>query len=96
MTVEQVWQYGEERGDEFYSGRLGDVDLMPSTGNRLIMPGIVNTSEQYALVTEVTHPDSEIVFEARIRFKERQGTEAFARLEFDLVYRSERIPVLGW
>ena len=96
MTVEQVWQYGEERGAEFYSGRLGDVDLMPSTGNRLIMPGIVTTPEQHALVTEVTHPASEIVFEARIRFEDRPSSEAFARVEFDLVYRSERIPVLSW
>ena len=96
MTVEQVWQYGEERGDEFYSGRLGDVDLMPTTGNRLIMPGIVTTPGQRAFVTEVTHPASEIVFEARVRFQDRPSAEAFARVEFDLVYRSERIPALSW
>ena len=37
MTVRQVWQYGEERGPDYHSPIISDVDLLPSTGNRLIM-----------------------------------------------------------
>jgi len=37
-TVEQVWQYGKERGSECYSSYLGDADLLQN-GNRLICFG---------------------------------------------------------
>jgi arylsulfate sulfotransferase len=93
MTVRQVWQYGEERGPEFYSVIISDVDLLPSTGNRLIMPGIVFGADPLALVTEVTYPGKQVVFEARIHFKNllSSGDRSWGNL--DLVYRSERLPI---
>ena len=30
MTIEQVWQYGKERGSEFYSPYISDVDYLDS------------------------------------------------------------------
>jgi hypothetical protein len=33
MTVEQLWQYGRERGSEAYSTFLGNADYLPATGN---------------------------------------------------------------
>ena len=33
-TIEQVWQYGKERGEELYSERCGNAELL-SNGNRL-------------------------------------------------------------
>lgn len=33
-TIEQIWQYGKERGEELYSDRCGDADWL-SNGNRL-------------------------------------------------------------
>ena len=54
-TVRQVWQYGEERGEPYYSSIISDVDYLPLTGNRLVMPGRVQ-GDTKAFVTEVTHP----------------------------------------
>ena len=33
-TIRQIWQYGKERGEELYTERCGDADLL-SNGNRL-------------------------------------------------------------
>ncbi len=91
MTVEQVWQYGKERGEAFYSPIISDVDYLPQTGNRLIMPGIINTFSppSYALMTEVTY-DKEVVFEARLEFKNLlEGESIFG----DSIYRAERLPL---
>ena len=69
------------------------MDLLPSTGNRLIMPGIVFGADPLALVTEVTYPGKQVVFEARIHFKNllSSGDRSWGNL--DLVYRSERLPI---
>ena len=93
MTVRQVWQYGEERGDEFYSPIISDVDFLAATGNRLIMPGILFGTDPLAFVTEVTHPSKEVVFEAKIHFQNLFSSGALAWGDFDLVYRSERLPM---
>lgn len=90
-TVQQVWQYGQERGAEFFSPIISDVDYLPETGNRLIMPGIINGEQPQALVTEITHPGAEVVFEARILFKNSFSSGALQWGDFDLVYRSERL-----
>ena len=93
MTVEQVWQYGKERGEAFYSPIISDVDYLPQTGNRLVMPGIINTFGEpppYALMSEVTYPDKEVVFEAKLEFKNLlEGESVFG----DSVYRAERLPL---
>ena len=39
MTVEQIWEYGKERGAECYATFLGDANYEPTTGNRLITFG---------------------------------------------------------
>ncbi len=36
MTVEQLWQYGKERGSEAYSTFLGNADWLPETSNILM------------------------------------------------------------
>ncbi len=38
MTVEQVWQYGKERGSEFYSPYISDVDYLGS-GHYIVHSG---------------------------------------------------------
>jgi len=97
MTIEQVWQYGKERGEEFYSFIISDVDYLPTTGNRLIMPGLANfsfgdPSGSYALVTELANGSTQVVFEAKISFTNLLSTgTGFG--QFDIVYRSERLPL---
>ena len=92
LTVEQVWQYGKARGEAFYSPIISDVDYLPETGNRLIMPGIISvfSPPSYALMTEVTYPGKEVVFEARLEFKNLlEGDSIFG----DSIYRAERLPL---
>jgi arylsulfate sulfotransferase len=91
MTVKQVWHYGESRGAEFRSPIISDVDYLPETGNRLIMPGIIPGASPRALVTEVSFPGKQVVFEAQIGFKNLRGSGAFEWGQFDMVYRSERM-----
>ena len=95
LTVEQVWQYGKERGEEYHSAIISDVDYLPETGNRLVMPGIIRPGDEfYAHVTEVTYPDAEVVFDAKIQFKNLltdSPEKGFGYI--DAVYRSERLPL---
>ncbi|MEM9997784.1 MAG: aryl-sulfate sulfotransferase [Bacteroidota bacterium] len=93
MTVQQVWEYGRDRGAAYFSPIISDVDELPMTGHRLIMPGVVVTeSGSYAHVTEVTYPGSSVVFDARLHFTNLNNTgDGWGQL--DIVYRSERLPL---
>ena len=95
LTVEQVWQYGKERGAEFYSSIISDVDYLPETENRLIVPGIVRSEGvSRTLITEVTYPEGEVVFEAVIMFKNLLSTsDDLGFGQVDIIYRSERLPL---
>lgn len=90
MTIRQVWQYGQERGHEYYAPIISDVDHLPQTGHRLIMPGI--TDGFRAFVTEVTE-EKDLIFEATVYFQNLFGSGALAWGEFDLIYRSERMEI---
>ncbi|WP_268123495.1 aryl-sulfate sulfotransferase [Roseivirga pacifica] len=94
MTVQQVWQYGKERGAEFQSIIISDVDVMATTGNRVIFSGI-NFDNRNSQIIEVTYPNSEVVFEAKINYKNTfaspNGPPTQATLEAS--YRSERVSV---
>jgi arylsulfate sulfotransferase len=93
MTVRQVWQYGRERGAEMFSPIISDVDYHLETTNRMISSGIceADPGPGYARIVEVTYPDKQVVFEAKLSFKNvfSDGTLDWGQL--DLSYRSERI-----
>ncbi|MCB0640562.1 MAG: aryl-sulfate sulfotransferase [Phaeodactylibacter sp.] len=91
MTVQQIWQYGKERGAELFSPIISDVDHLAETGNRLFMPGTINyDNAHYAKLVEVTYPDKTVVFEASLTFKDVNGN-GNGWGEIDLVYRSQRM-----
>ncbi|MFO7878481.1 MAG: aryl-sulfate sulfotransferase [Bacteroidales bacterium] len=91
MTVKQVWQYGKERGPEFHSYIVSDVDVLDN-GNRFITSGTVNHNNlHYASLTEISIPDNTEVFEATVFFKDELGTNAGGWGDFDLIYRSEKL-----
>lgn len=57
-TVEQVWEYGRERGFELYASIVGDSDELPATGNILgVFGGLLpaENGEAAARIVEVTH-----------------------------------------
>ncbi|MEZ4994229.1 MAG: aryl-sulfate sulfotransferase [Saprospiraceae bacterium] len=94
-TIRQVWEYGRERGLDFFSGVTSDVDVLPKTNNRLITAGNVRLGKlpPHASMVEVTYPNNEVVFEANLYLKDAMGTGAQEWAQFDVVYRGERYPL---
>lgn len=56
LAIEQIWQYGKESGEELYSERCGDANILPN-GNRLGLFMIElddeNNSFGYTVIREV-------------------------------------------
>lgn len=100
MTVRQVWSYGEQRGADYYSSIISDVDYLPRTGNRLIAPGFIDdgAGPPTAYVTEVDPDRGDVIFDARIDMKNLASTGS-GWGQFDIVYRAERMrlyPRYSW
>lgn len=91
-TIQQVWEYGKSRGLDMWSPITSDVDVLTTTGNRLITAGNIRASKlpPHAKMIEITYPDNEEVFEAHIFFKDAKGTGQQSWAQFDLTYRGER------
>ncbi len=80
-TIKQVWSYGENLGVSAYSPFISDVDFGRITGNRFLMPGIINYEFPFkARMIEVTE-QGELVFDAQVLFPKATGA----------VFRSERL-----
>lgn len=89
MTVEQIWQYGKERGIETFAQIISDVDLLPESGNVLFCPGI-RYGLNYSKIVEVTYPQGEVVFEGTLHFKNfRTSGGGFG--QFDITYMAEKV-----
>jgi arylsulfate sulfotransferase len=86
-TVTQNWQFGKERGNQFFSMLISDVDYLPETKNILVTSGFINHN---AKIVEVTYPQNNEVFEATLYFKTLNGNKTFNWGQLDLLYRSER------
>jgi arylsulfate sulfotransferase len=95
MTIQQVWEYGKERGLDMFSGITSDVDILPLTNIRLITAGNVRlgTLPPHCKMIELTYPNNDVVFEANIFFKDANGSGARSWAQFDLVYRGQRYPL---
>lgn len=91
-TIQQVWQYGKERGLDMYSPITSEVDVLPQTGNRLVTAGNVRAGQErpHAKMVEITYPDNQVLFEAKIYFKDALGTKEKSWAQFDIVFRSAR------
>lgn len=92
MTIKQVWQYGKERGREFFSSIISDVDFLPETETRLLTSGIIGGTPHYTTIVEVTYPAKEVVFEARLSYKDML-VEGTGWGGFDWTYRAERMTI---
>jgi arylsulfate sulfotransferase len=91
LTVQQVWEYGTDRGTETFSAIISDVDIMPNTKNILFTPGIVVSPEgNHAKIVELTYPAKQEVFEANVMFKNLKGSGQLVWGQMDIAYRSER------
>lgn len=87
MTVKQIWQHGKERGKNFFSMLISDVDYLKQTENVLITSGFIAYN---AKILEVRYPEKEEIFEATLYFSTLNGNKTFAWGQLDILYRSER------
>lgn len=91
-TVKQVWQFGKERGEAFYSSIISDVDYLSNTDNLLVTSGFVTPKKKHnGKIVEVDHVTGEVVFEATLYFKTLTGRKVGGWGQTDLMYRSERL-----
>lgn len=89
-TIQQIWQYGKERGLDMYSPITSDVDVLPRTGNRLITAGNIRVNQPAPHAKLIELADGEVVFECRVLFKDAKGTGEKSWAQFDLVFKGER------
>lgn len=92
MTIKQVWQYGKERGHEFYSPYISDVDYLGKdhyivhSGGIVYVDGKISNSpagfsknaEKYSTTVEIL--DDEVIFEITLPTN---------------MYRTEKMPLYG-
>lgn len=90
-TVQVVWSYGKERGEETFSNIISDVDYLPETGNRLIMPGFITSPVSSSKIIELTQ-SGQVVFEATLLFKNQFGNLS-GWGQTDITYRAGRVPL---
>ena len=81
LTVQQVWEYGEERGNATYSAIVSDVDYHPVEDNIVFMPGAVFDPSPVGRIVEIDVQSREVVFEASIRAPGAQYGITFHRVE---------------
>lgn len=68
-TIQQVWQYGKERGQDCYAMAASGVQYLPKTGNRLFCPGtsnILSDGRDGGRVIEINPITQEVVFELEL------------------------------
>ncbi len=66
-TIQQVWTYGKERGQQLYSRIVSRVQYLESENNIIYSPGAVNYfGDTYAKVLEIDRLLGQVYFEATI------------------------------
>jgi len=95
-SISEVWQYGKERGEEFFAPFISDVDYYPTTDTRFLVAGSTAFSLNYVDSANMTlTPDptaietimvevneaKEVLFEATFSSEGKTGT----------TYRAEKL-----
>lgn len=87
MTIEQVWKFGKDRGEDFYSKIVGDADYLQDTGNRLVTSGYIDADDgMNSRVVEVNDEEpADVIYELVI--------SGFEKKSHRQAYRAERMPL---
>ncbi|MBU5465315.1 aryl-sulfate sulfotransferase [Virgibacillus sp. MSJ-26] len=96
MTVEETWSYGKDRGEEFFSHIIGNVQYLYDRDNIILNSGATDDPDSPTGVTgrvvEVdTSDDPEVYYELAIRGKDEDAVK--------YTYRTWRFPLypdIGW
>ena len=84
MTIQQVWEYGRERGHTTYSRIVSDVDYHQNENTVVFMPGANFEYGPNGKTIEVDYVTKDVVYEAVIR------NDEFPQHMF---HRVERLPI---
>ena len=68
MTVQQIWEYGKERGGNTFSTIISSVQYLPQTNHILFSPGydVPNTNGAGGKIIEVDYATKKVVFQQSI------------------------------
>jgi arylsulfate sulfotransferase len=67
MTIQQLWQYGKERGPQTFSSFVSEVDYDQPTGRIVFSSGAINNDgPRHGKIIEIEENTSNVVFEATI------------------------------
>jgi arylsulfate sulfotransferase len=84
-TIQQLWQYGKERGEETYSRIVSDVDFLESEDHVLFSPGAINDQGGiFGKSIEIDYNNRSVIFEATI-------IPPIAFFDIITLHRTERI-----
>ncbi|NAS12821.1 aryl-sulfate sulfotransferase [Poritiphilus flavus] len=87
MTIQQIWQYGKELGEEAYSRIVSDVDYLPQKDHMLYSPGaIIFDGSIFGKSMEIDMSNNEVIFEADI-------IPPIAFFNIITLHRTERLPL---
>lgn len=86
MTIQQVWEYGRERGHATYSAIVSDVDYHPEERTVAFMPGSNFENGPNGKTVEVDYNTKEVVYEAAVR---REPSVMYGIM----FHRIERLPI---
>jgi len=85
MTIQQVWQFGQERGSAGFSRIVSDVDFDPATNHVFYSPGSILEGENFGKVIEINRSNGNIIYEATVRPPNTSFNVTF--------HRTERMPI---
>ena len=87
LTIQQVFEYGKDRGSETFAAVLSDVDYHEEEDNIVFLPGSIWSADGgYGKVVEVDASTGNVLFEATIKAPEPWWVGA-------TFHRVERLPV---
>lgn len=94
MEIEQVWQYGKERGQEFFSGYICNVEYY-AEGHYMIHSGGIGRENGYAsdslgAFLDMTDPKNEL---RSITVEEKDGVVLYELETEGNFYRAEKLPL---
>src|SRR5690625_5891783 len=76
MTIEETWNYGKDRGKEFYSHIIGNVQYLYDQDNIILNSGATEDDDSPTGTTgrivevDANDPDSGEIFELEVRSEE--------------------------
>jgi len=88
MTIQQIWEYGRERGFETYSRIVSDVDYHETENTVIFMPGANFEGGPNGKTIEVDYITKDVVYEAEVRKTSPAHGITFHRIERLPIYPS--------